>query len=294
MTTPKAAQLKSRSIIDVKGEDAARFLDGLLTCPVQEGMKPAYGALLTPQGKIVADLFVYWAEKQHFFIDIASSMVDAFLKKLTLYKLRAKVKFENTKDRFAVLAIWDEAADFTLLSDPRRAGLGHRGVVQSEDILSTYIMGQEEKDYHTHRIRLGVPEGGIDYPFGEVFPHDVGLDSLNGVSFTKGCFVGQEVVSRMKHRGTARKRPVRLHSSAKNALKFGETLYADGTPCGTVGSSIENEDMTIGIAIARLDRLRHAMHDGKPITVGKGRVSVSLPYWASYEWPDLSQSAGDE
>jgi folate-binding protein YgfZ len=135
-------------------------------------------------------------------------------------------------------------------------------------------------DWHRHRIALAVPEGGVDFPFGESFPHDAAMDSLHGISFEKGCFVGQEVVSRMRHRGTARRRIVALHA-AGSLPKRGVEIVAGGRPLGQLGSSADGR----GIGLVRLDRLRAALDAHLSVRAGPTEVEVSLPAWATYGWP---------
>jgi hypothetical protein len=143
-------------------------------------------------------------------------------------------------------------------------------------------------DWHRHRIAHAVPEGGIDFVFGEAFPFDAAMDSLHGVAFDKGCFVGQEVVSRMRHRGTARRRIVALDAGA-SLPEPGADIVAGERPLGRLGSSIDGH----GIGLVRLDRLRAALDDGLPIRAGAEEVAVALPGWATYGWP-ASATAGED
>jgi folate-binding protein YgfZ len=143
-------------------------------------------------------------------------------------------------------------------------------------------------DWHRHRIALSIPEGGVDFVFGDAFPHDAAMDSLNGVAFDKGCFVGQEVVSRMRHRGTARRRIVALH--AQGALpEAGAEIVAGERPLGRLGSSADGH----GIGLVRLDRLRAALDEHLPVRAGSEEVSVALPSWATYSWPEVAAAAED-
>jgi folate-binding protein YgfZ len=143
-------------------------------------------------------------------------------------------------------------------------------------------------DWHRHRIAHAVPEGGVDFVFGDAFPFDAAMDSLHGVAFDKGCFVGQEVVSRMRHRGTARRRIVALHADA--ALpEAGADIVAGERPLGRLGSSAEGN----GIGLVRLDRLRAALDEGLPVRAGAEEVAVALPGWATYGWP-TSAAAGED
>jgi folate-binding protein YgfZ len=125
--------------------------------------------------------------------------------------------------------------------------------------------------YHAHRIALGVPEAGKDYPLGDTFPHEANLDALGSVSFTKGCFVGQEVVSRMQHRGTARKRIVIVEGDGP--LEHGSEILAGPAAIGTIGSVAGGQ----GLALLRLDRAQEAVAKGEPLTAGGARITTRLP-----------------
>jgi folate-binding protein YgfZ len=126
-------------------------------------------------------------------------------------------------------------------------------------------------DYHAHRISLGVPEGGKDYAFGDAFPHDANLDVLNGVSFSKGCFVGQEVVARMQHRATARKRIVIVEGD--EPLQSGSEITAGASTIGTVGSVVGNR----ALALVRLDRAEEAQGKGETLVAVGKPVRLRLP-----------------
>jgi folate-binding protein YgfZ len=134
-------------------------------------------------------------------------------------------------------------------------------------------------EYHSHRIALAVPQGGLDYAYGEAFPHEACFDELHGVDFDKGCYVGQEVVSRMHHRGTAKTRIAAIEASAP--LDTGAEIRAGEFPVGTLGSM----DGTHGIALLRLDRLEEAARHGIPLRVGETILTARTPVWASYTVP---------
>ena len=188
-----------------------------------------FTALLTPQGKIIADFIVAEAEPADgggFFLDAPRALAPTLVQRLNFYKLRAKVLVEDLSEALGVLAIWDGSAetDYGLCcADPRLSALGMRCM------LPPHLAGKaaadlgadllEAADYEAHRIALGVPRGGLDFAYGDAFPHETDMDQLSGVDFDKGCFVGQEVVSRMEHRGIARTRvvPVRYDGFAPDA-----------------------------------------------------------------------------
>jgi folate-binding protein YgfZ len=184
-----------------------------------------------------------------------------------MYRLRAKADIEEARD-LTVLAAWGGAPQAPGLSfaDPRRPELGLRILAASP-----VAANATEAEYHAHRIALGVPEAGKDYALGDTFPHEANFDVLNGVSFTKGCFVGQEVVSRMQHRGTARKRIVIVEADAP--LPPGAEITAGAAAIGTIGSTAGN----LGLALLRLDRAGEARSKGEALVAGGVPVAVRLP-----------------
>lgn len=230
--------LPGRAVIAVTGADRARFLDGLLSCEVADlaSGASAYGALLTPQGKIVTDVFVF-AEADRIALDVPAAAADELMRRLGLYKLRAAVALERTDEAVAV---------GTGPDDPRGPALGGRTIVAGGTADAAEVAA-----YHARRIAAVVPDAIIDFTLGDAFPHDANMDLNHGVDFAKGCFVGQEVVSRMRHRGTARRRTVRV--SADAALPpSGTPLTVGGREIGTLGT-VEGME---GLAIVRIDRTR--------------------------------------
>src|SRR4051812_28755026 len=220
----KAAFLPDRGVVKIAGADARGFLNNLITSDI-EALVPGqarFGALLTPQGKIVVDFLITDAPSHGgLLIDCPRELAQPLATKLGFYKLRAKVTVENLSDSLGVMAVWDGApgnAPEPAFADPRNAALGQRILIahdlaeQTAARIGAEIVG--EADYEAHRISVGVPRGGIDFTYGDAFPHESNMDRLAGVDFDKGCYVGQEVVSRMQHRGTARTRivPVRFAS----------------------------------------------------------------------------------
>ena len=213
----KAAMLEDRGVIRVSGEDAASFLQGLLTNDV-ERLAPSearYAALLTPQGKILFDMIVVRApgEEPSYLIDCAAAQAADLAKRLGFYKLRAKVAIADESADRAVVAFWGERASgrrrrpFSTPTRAIRAWAGARSCRARPPLRSDL---EHVDEYEGLRIAAGAPKGGLDFAYGDAFPHDANFDLLHGVDFDKGCYVGQEVVSRMKHRGTARKRVARV------------------------------------------------------------------------------------
>jgi len=271
----KAAFLPDRGVVKVAGEDARNFLNGLVTTDltlVHPGLG-RFGALLTPQGKIIVDFLITEAPSGHgggFLIDCPRALAQALSDKLGFYKLRAKVTVENLSDALGVIAAWDGPPaikpDLTF-SDPRSEALGLR--ILAPEALAPKVaelIGAElveAKAYEAHRIACGTPRGGLDFTYGDAFPHETNMDRLHGVDFDKGCYVGQEVVSRMQHRGTARTRTVRV-TLDDFAPEPGTAILAGDKQVGTIGSTAGQN----GLALVRTDRVADALQAGLPLTAG--------------------------
>lgn len=280
----KSAFLPDRGVVKVAGEDARNFLNGLITTDVDR-LKPGlgrFGALLTPQGKIIVDFLITEAPAGHgggFLIDCPKALADTLATKLKFYKLRAKVTVDNLSGDLGVLAAWDgqpAAQPDLAFADPRNGALGYR-ILIPEDLkqkLSDLIGAElvDAAEYETHRIALGVPRGGLDFMYSDAFPHETNMDRLAGVDFDKGCYVGQEVVSRMQHRGTARTRSVKVLLDGPSP-EIGATILAGDKPVGTIGSTAGGK----GIALVRIDRVADALDAGQPLTAGGLALTLAEP-----------------
>src|SRR6195952_2732691 len=271
----KAAFLSDRGVIKVGGQDARNFLNGLVTTDVTL-LRPGlgrFGALLTPQGKITVDFLITEASSGHgggFLIDCPQALAQQLADKLGFYKLRAKVTVENLSDSLGVLAAGDGEPAMKpdrAYADPRNEKLGWRILIPAELAQKVAaLIGAEMVDrtaYEAHRIAIGVPRGGTDFMYGDAFPHETNMDRLHGVDFDKGCYVGQEVVSRMQHRGTARTRTVRVVVDGF-APEAGIAIAAGDKPVGTMGSSADGK----GLALVRIDRAADALEAGMPLIAG--------------------------
>jgi tRNA-modifying protein YgfZ len=285
------AHLADRALIRVSGADASHFLQNLMTADLEDVDRMGAGssALLTPQGKILFDFLIYKSGNAYL-LDSPKSTATDLLKRLGFYRLRAKVDLELLPDETGVIAAWDAPAhaDSALLStiDPRLSDLGQR-IVGPVDVLTQELEGKpvDQSIYEFRRIELSVAEGLKDYDYSDIFPHDANLDQLNGVSFSKGCYVGQEVVSRVHHRGSARKRFVPIECQGQLPAK-GTSLTASGKNVGTMGSSISAGGRNIGIALLRLDKVLQAKDNDIPILCGDVEIQVRLPDWATFTWPE--------
>ena len=285
------ARLADRAVLKVSGVDAPGFVTNLVTCDLgdaSEGM-PVFGGLLTPQGKILFDFVAHRTlneiDEDVVILDTAASVAADFVKRLSFYKLRAKVFIEDITQDVAVLAGWDApqpAAEISLAGpDPRLEALGWRAVVNADR--ADAIVDSSWEAYHAHRIALGVPEGGKDFLFGEAFPHEALMDQLAGVDFEKGCYIGQEVVSRMQHRGTARTRILPARYADDLAPETGVPVEAGDRAIGTTGSAANGR----GLVMVRLDRAADALAAGTPLVAGGRPLTLERPRFARFETPGI-------
>ena len=294
----KAALLPDRSVVKVVGDDARNFLHGLVSADILKLStgEARFGALLTPQGKIIADFFVVEAPAADgggFFLDLPRALVPALVGKLNLYKLRSRVITEDLSEVLGVMAAWDGETKATFglcYADPRLPALGlrlmlppHRAADAAAKLGAVLV---DASEYEAHRIALGIPRGGVDFNYGDAFPHEADMDQLGGVDFAKGCYVGQEVVSRMEHRGIARTRavPVRYDGVAPQA---GTTVMAGERQVGTMGSAAGGR----GVALLRLDRVAEAQSRGEELLAGGVAIRPVKPDWARFAFPDASKAA---
>jgi tRNA-modifying protein YgfZ len=288
----KAALLQDRGVVKVAGDDARHFLHGLISADVLNLTPGAarFGALLSPQGKIIADFIIVEAPAENgggFFLDLPRALAPVLVAKLNLYKLRSRVIAEDLSDILSVVAVWDgsgAASSGLAYADPRLPALGLRIMVaphRANEV--TAALGAallDAGEYEAHRIALGIPQGGRDFSYGDAFPHEADMDQLGGVDFAKGCYVGQEVVSRMEHRGIARTRavPVRYAGAAPQA---GANITAGERQIGTMGSAAKGR----GLALVRLDRAADALSRGEPLLAAGAAINLVRPDWARFAFP---------
>lgn len=282
--------LPDRTVIRVDGADARHFLQNLITANV-EAIKPGEAqpaALLTPQGKILFDFLISKSGETAYDCDIRSDQAADFIRRLTLYKLRAAVGFEALEQR-PVIAGWDGEAPAGALRDlrfPREANVWR---LYGEGP----ALNADRTAWDAVRIKFGVAESGADFALSDVFPHDILMDRNGGVDFRKGCYVGQEVVSRMQHRGTARRRVAVLTAendlpAAKNTGAESGVLAGD-KPAGSLGSVAGRS----GLAIVRTDRVADALSQGAPLTLDGIPVTLTLPGWTGLSFNSGDANASD-
>jgi len=260
---PFHARLRSRALIAVEGPDWRSFLQGLLTQDVETmtAGQVRFAALLTPQGRLLYDLFVV-ARPEGVWLDVAADARDAIIQRLSMYRLRAKVRIEA--DDTPVSALFPGQAE-GWLTDPRLAELGARGYGA---VVPDGAIEAVEAAYEAHRLALGVP-GPADWGVDKTYPIEANFDLLHGIDFHKGCFVGQETTSRMKRRGQVKSRmlPILFEGPAPEP---GSEVLAGDLRAGEVGSGIDGRAM----ALLRLDRAL-----GAALTAAGRPVTVKRPAW---------------
>ena len=264
----ETCRLSDRAVISLSGPEARGFLQNLVTNDLEklEPGRGLYAALLSPQGKIGFDFFLVEGEGA-LLLDVAAAARDPLLKKLKLYRLRAKVEITPREELGVYAGLTGEAVRRAVsFIDPRDPALPARSIGAVAE-MPAGLPGPES--YHDARLALGVPEGG-DFGFEKIFALDGGLDELHAVSFEKGCYVGQELTARMKHRATSRKRPIRVSAS--------QDLPPPGTPLSREGGDI-GEIIAVygthGFASVRLDKLGNATD----AAIGDVPVTLVKPAW---------------
>lgn len=266
---------KERAVFRVSGPDAHRLLNDVLTGPFDEKSDTAgWWALLTPQGKILAEGLAGFAQGA-WWLDVAASIAENFLKRMKMYRLRAKAEIEDLTETHRVGWAPERPEDGLVHRDGRGGGLGYR-IIAEADAAAAWGEGD---DFAKARIAAGISELGEDFEPETTFAHDIGMDLNDGIDFVKGCYVGQEVVSRMKHRGTARRRPVIVSGVAAPA---GSAVVAGGREAGSVGRVVEGT----AVSVLRLDRIT----DPDAVTVDSAPVTLRLPDWASYAFGESADA----
>lgn len=273
MSTTVVALLDRRGVISLTGPDAVDFLDNLVTSDLT-GMtvdEARFGGLLAPQGKILFEFFAL-RTGDGWLLDTLAGRIGDLVKRLTMYKLRAKITLADVSDQYRIAAAWGPTAPTIdggwSYIDPRHSELGWRLIAPREKLESLSTEVVPAAIYDERRVTLGIAEGDLDYALGDAFPHEANYDRLNGVSFTKGCFVGQEVVSRMQNRTLVRKRVAMI--TGTEPLATGTEIRLGAAVIGTVGSVAGPH----GLALLRIDRAAEAADKGETLVAGNSTIIV--------------------
>ncbi len=284
-TTAETINLPGRALVHITGEEAEKFLQAVITTDLDKlgGDEAKPGALLTPQGKILFDFLVSRIENGLRF-DLQADIAADFMKRIALYRLRAKAEITQLSE--SLVGVCWQGDSPASESDSTKRDMRFPAELKVRRIYGAVTANTDESAWTRLRAEYGVAEGEADFSYGEVFPHDVNFDQTGGVSFPKGCFIGQEVVSRMQHRGTARRRTLVARAQAP-LPPMGTPLTAGGREIGTLGSSAGG----VGIALARIDRVKEAIDAGTPVLAGDVDVTLALPPQVRFTFPEAQ--AGD-
>ena len=259
-----------RAVFRFSGVDAHKLLNDVVTGHVPSTEGPAaWWALLSPQGKILAEGLAGWTEDA-LWLDVHSGVADDFFKRMKMYRLRASVVIDDLRESHRVGFSAEPSGPISHADRLGGVALGWR-VIAPVEATSDWV--EDDTPYRAARVANGISEQGADFPANDTFAHDIALDILEGIDFKKGCYVGQEVVSRMKHRGTARRRPVLVSGVDAPA---GTPVISGSREAGTLGTVVDGKS----VAVLRLDRITDlgaVTVDGKPVT-------VTLPTWATYQF----------
>ena len=289
--------LGGRGVVSLGGPEAGAFLQGLVSNDMDRvsDERCVYAALLTPQGKFLHDFFVL-KHGAGYLLDCEAARIDDLGRRLMAYKLRADVALADATEDFRVTALFGAGAEAafvlpadatagaaaprwggTVMRDPRHPALGLRAVLPRDRDEAAFVERGFARgafaDYERHRLALGAPDGSRDMAVGKATLMECGFDALNGVDFDKGCYVGQELTARTKHRGLVRKRLMRV-ALAGPLPPAGTPVMAGGKEAGEMRSGLDGA----GIALLRLERVSAALAQGIPLTAGETRVTpLDLP-----------------
>ncbi|GAA5624986.1 tRNA-modifying protein YgfZ [Brucella sp. NBRC 12953] len=278
-TVAETINLSNRALVHITGEDAEKFVQAVITTNLDklgvDDLKP--GALLTPQGKIMFDFLVSRIEDGLRF-DMPAGIAADFAKRMTLYRLRAKAEISQLPESLVSVCWQNDSAASESDSIKRDTRF-------PEELNVIRIYGQageisDESAWIALRAEYGIAEGEADFAYNDVFPHDINFDQTGGVTFPKGCFIGQEVVSRMHHRGTPRRRVLVAKSDAPLPA-MGTSVTVGGRDIGTLGSSSGK----LGLALVRIDRVQDALDSGTPILAGEAEITLALPPHVRFTFP---------
>ena len=262
---PDIASLPERGVIEVAGPDRVPFLQGLVSNDVTLAAadRAVWAALLTAQGKYLADFFII-ADGARLLLDCEAAALADLVTRLTRYRLRAQVSVSATG--LCVAAAWNgrPAVDAIIAADPRLPDAGWR-VISSAPVATN----AQAADWDRHRLSLGLPDGSRDLERDKTVLLEAGFDELHGVSWTKGCYMGQELTARTRYRGLLKRRLVPV--DVRGPLPApGTPVSRDGAEVGTMRSGRDRA----GLAVLRLDAL-----SGGPLACGEASISPRPPGW---------------
>jgi len=261
--------LPNRGVLFIEGEDRLEFLQGLISNDINKvtESEAIYSAFLTPQGKFICDFFII-ASGDGLLVDIETDALAAFKKKLTMFKLRAKVTIKDVSEGYDVFAVFNgETTQKGVFADPRLKAAGYRAILAK----GTVIENTDEVPFDTydlHRIKLGLPDGSRDITPEKSILLENGFDELNGVDWDKGCYMGQELTARTKYRALIKKRlfPVAVDGELPES---GTDILNGEKTVGEIHSATGN----MALATIKLDAL-----DGD-LSAGNAKITPQKPDW---------------
>ena len=276
--------LTNRSVVRVRGSESGAFLQGLITNNIDHfdddksiSKNGMYSVMLNTQGRIVFDSIMHRADPDSFLLDCDLEMAPKLIKHLKMYKVRRKIDLDILENQavFAVMLDKDEENVEKFSKDPRVEALGIRTILDSDQTLKERFQEGTLEDHRRARFRLGVPEGSKEIPRGKCFPHEFNADFMHGISFHKGCYIGQELTARVQHTGVVRKRvmPVKILGSSEDLVIDSDFLNEKGKKIGKLKAISKD----CGLGLMRLAETDKA----KEITINGVNASVEKPDW----WP---------
>jgi hypothetical protein len=290
------APLAGRAVLAVAGDDRRAFLQGLISNDVEKvaATRAVHAAFLTAQGRFLHEFFLV-EHGDALLLEAEAERLDDLRRRLSLYRLRAKVAIER-RDALAVFALFGDGAAARLglaaergaaapfaggvaFVDPRLPALGVRVLAPAGAATAIAAAGFAEAPFaawDTHRLALGVPDGSRDLPIEKALLLENGFDELEGVDWKKGCYIGQELTARMKYRALVRKRltPVRIDGPAPPP---GTPVMLGADEAGEMRSARDDR----GLALLRLEAVETASRESRPLTAGEARLTPGTPAWAA-------------
>jgi tRNA-modifying protein YgfZ len=265
--------LSQRGILHISGEERFAFLQGLITNDIHflQDHKSLWTGFLTPQGKYLFD-FIITEKDDALLLDVDKMFIDPLLATLKAYKLRSRVEFKDLSDILGVGVVWshDFNHEYTLLEgfqDPRHSSLGYRFICSLEELEGKLIQLADLENpysYRSHRIHCGVSEIAEDFCADDLYWLEVNSEKLHGISFQKGCYVGQEVTARMKHKEALKRQIIPVSLKGWSEVTVPCPLQTDVWDVGTL-IAISGDK---GLALVRLDRWKDAESSMRSVMAG--------------------------
>ncbi|MGI4851650.1 MAG: YgfZ/GcvT domain-containing protein [Janthinobacterium lividum] len=273
MTGP--AFLSNQSVLRISGSDCKTFLQGLITNDIQvvSPTSAIYTLLLTPQGKFLYDFFVI-EHHDYVLIDVHKNQAESLKKRLSLYKLRANVLIEDVSSEYTIFVSLDSVSvnpqNYILAyQDPRLKDLGNRWIVPREHTQSDLSWDAKDDDYNLFRLKLGIPQGYQDMIPERSIPLESGVQDLNAISWTKGCYIGQELMARTRYRGEIRKRLFPVERTRGHFEDAGPITNEAGDKVGELYSFQQNR----GLARLKIEGIQ------KPLFIDGISLKIHQPAW---------------